>query len=170
VTALEAVLVAVGVVLVGVYVSWTAGRLDRLHARVDASWAALDAQLVRRAAAARALVPLLGERTAARLDAAAHDALEGDEQGREAAENALTRVLRIALTELPPDADLAELDSAAARVGLARTLHNGAVEATRAMRFRRLPRLLRLAGRRRMPTFFEIDDTALDGRTAPRSP
>ena len=41
--------------LLGFYVTWTAGRLDRLHARVDASWAALDAQLVRRAAAARAV-------------------------------------------------------------------------------------------------------------------
>jgi hypothetical protein len=170
VTALQAALVAVGVLLVGVYVSWTAGRLDRLHARVDASWAALDAQLVRRAAAARSLVPLLPAPVAARLDAAAHEALEGGEDGREAVENDLTRVLRSALPELPPDVDLAELDSAAARVGLARALHNAAVEATRALRFRRLPRLLRLAGHRRVPTFFEIDDTALDGRTAPRSP
>ena len=169
-TALQAVLLAVGVVLVGVYVSWTAGRLDRLHARVDASWAALDAQLVRRAAAARALVPLLDAPAAARLDAAAHDALEGGEDGREAVENALTRALRSVVPELPAGADLSELDSAAARVGLARTLHNGAVEATRALRFRRLPRLLRLAGHRRMPTFFEIDDTALDGRSAGGQP
>ena len=169
-TALEAVLLAVGVVLVGVYISWTAGRLDRLHARVDASWAALDAQLVRRAAAARALVPHLPEASAARLDAAAHDALEGGEEGREAVENALTRVLRAAVSELPPDVDLSELDSAASRVGLARTLHNAAVEATRALRFRRLPRLLRLAGHRRMPTFFEIDDTALERRPTTGSP
>ena len=41
-----AVLVLV-LVLSGVYVSWTAGRLDRLHARVDAAWAALDAALGR---------------------------------------------------------------------------------------------------------------------------
>ncbi|CAA9348579.1 MAG: FIG019327: membrane domain, partial [uncultured Frankineae bacterium] len=50
--------IAVGVVLfvlAVLYVSWTAGRLDRLHARVDAAWAALDAALVRRAAAARAV-------------------------------------------------------------------------------------------------------------------
>ncbi len=38
------------VVLLGMYVSWTSTRLDRLHARVDAARAALDAQLVRRSA------------------------------------------------------------------------------------------------------------------------
>ncbi|MCW2613378.1 MAG: rane protein, partial [Frankiales bacterium] len=41
--------VVVVVVLVAMYVSWTAGRLDRLHARVDAAAAALDAAVVRRA-------------------------------------------------------------------------------------------------------------------------
>ena len=162
-SALQAVLLAVGVVLVGVYISWTAGRLDRLHARVDASWAALDAALVRRAAAARALVPLLPPDVGARLDAAAHDSLEGGEDGREAVENALTRALRSAVPALPADADLAELESAATKVGLARSFHNAAVEDTRALRCRRLPRVLRLAGHRRMPTYFEIDDTALDG-------
>jgi NTP pyrophosphatase (non-canonical NTP hydrolase) len=40
------------VVLFGVYLSWTAGRLDRLHARVDAARAVLDAQLFRRSGAA----------------------------------------------------------------------------------------------------------------------
>ena len=33
---------------IGVYVSWRAGRLDRLHARVDTARAALDATLLRR--------------------------------------------------------------------------------------------------------------------------
>ena len=167
-TALQAVLLAVALVLLGVYVSWTAGRLDRLHARVDASWAALDAQLVRRAAAARALVPLLPPEHGARLDAAAHDSLEGGEEGREAVENALTRALRASVPALPPDADLAELEHAATRVGLARSFHNTAVKDTRAVRWRRIPRLLRLAGHRAMPTYFEIDDTALDGRAGPR--
>ena len=49
-------LLALALLLVAVYISWTAGRLDRLHARVDAAWAGLDAALVRRAAAARAVV------------------------------------------------------------------------------------------------------------------
>ena len=149
------------VVLFAVYVSWTAGRLDRMHARVDAAWAALDAQLVRRAAAARALVPLLPSAVGAELDEAAHVALEAAESGREAVENDLTRVLRVALPALPPTADLAELDSAASRVGLARSFHNAAVKDTRALRLRRMPRALRLAGHRDLPQYFEIDDTAL---------
>jgi len=157
----QVALVAVVVVLLAVYVSWTAGRLDRMHARVDASWAALDAQLVRRAAAARALVPLLGEPVAADLDAATSAALEVGESGREAVENDLSRLLRTAVPLLPDGTDLGELESAGSRVGLARSFHNTAVKDTRALRLRRMPRALRLAGRRRLPEYFEIDDTGL---------
>jgi hypothetical protein len=160
------ILLVVLVVLLAIYVSWTAGRLDRMHARVDASWAALDAQLVRRAAAARALVPLLPPRLGSELDAAAHEALEAGVEGREAMENDLSRALRSVLPALPPGADLQELDSAVTRVGLARSFHNGAVKDTRALRLRRMPRALRLAGHRRLPQYFEIDDTSLiDVRT-----
>lgn len=164
--------VALGVavlVLLAVYVFWTAGRLDRMHARVDASWAALDAQLVRRAAAARALVPLLPPPVGIELDAVAHEALEAGEEGREAVENDLTRALRSALPALPAGADLRELDSAVTRVGLARSFHNRAVKDTRALRRRRMPRALRLAGHRRLPQYFEIDDTSLSDVRAPRS-
>jgi hypothetical protein len=150
-------------VLLAAYVTWTAGRLDRLHARVDAAWAALDAQLVRRAAAARALVPLLPEAAAVPLDAAAHVALEAAEDGREAVENDLSRALHSAVPLLPADADLEELRTAASRVALARSFHNAAVKDTRTVRWRRVPRLLRLAGHRAMPAYFEIDDTALAG-------
>jgi hypothetical protein len=151
-------------VLLAAYVTWTAGRLDRLHARVDAAWAALDAQLVRRAAAARALVPHVPDAAAAAaLDAAALVALEAAQEGREEVENDLSRQLRVAVPQLPADVDLAELRSAASRVALARSFHNAAVKDTRAVRWRRIPRLLRLAGHRAMPTYFEIDDTALAG-------
>ena len=49
---IDVILIAVAAVLVGVYVSWRAGRLDRLHARVDGARAALDAALVRRSSVA----------------------------------------------------------------------------------------------------------------------
>ena len=154
------------VVLLASYVTWTAGRLDRMHARVDAAWAALDAQLVRRAAAARALLPLLPDGPeAVALEAAASASLDAGEEGREAVENDLSRALRAATPLLPegPEADhmKAELDTAASRVGLARSFHNSAVNDTRALRGRRLPRALRLAGHRAMPAFFDVDDTAL---------
>lgn len=152
--------------LLGFYVTWTAGRLDRLHARVDASWAALDAQLVRRAAAARAVAAHLADPHAAtRLDAAASAALEGAVDHREDLENDLSRALKSALPLLVHDeageAALAELATASTRVVLARSFHNHAVKDTRAVRLRRMPRALRLAGHRELPLFFEIDDTAM---------
>ena len=152
--------------LLGFYVTWTAGRLDRLHARVDAAWAALDAALVRRAAAARAVAGHLDDPVAAgALDAAATAALEGSADGRETLENDLSRALKAALPMLVHDtageAVLAELETASTRVGLARSFHNAAVKDTRAIRFRRVPRALRLAGHREMPQYFEIDDTAV---------
>ncbi|MFP5219967.1 MAG: hypothetical protein ACLGIG_09575 [Actinomycetes bacterium] len=156
-----AVLLVVALLLAGVYLSWTAGRLDRLHARVDAAWAALDAQLARRAAAARALVPLLPPEQGEELARAAQASLDAGDTGREAVENDLTRSLRSVLSALPPDAELHELESAVTKVGLARSFHNAAVEDTRALRRRRVPRLFRLAGRRELPQFFEIDDTSL---------
>ena len=161
-----AVWVVLAVIAIAVYVTWTAGRLDRMHARVDAAEAALDAQLVRRAAAARALLPLLPPgATAATLDAAASAALEPAEDGREAVENDLSRALRAALplVQQVPAAEhvVAELETAVSRVGLARSFHNSAVSDTQALRRRRLPRALRLAGHRAMPACFEVDDTAL---------
>lgn len=153
------------VVLLASYVTWTAGRLDRMHARVDAAWAALDAQLVRRAAAARELRSQLPPGPAASaLDAAASASLDAGPDGREAVENDLSRALKAAAALVPGDTSLTELETASTRVGLARSFHNTAVTDTRALRRRRLPRALRLAGRRAMPTYFDIDDTVLPPR------
>lgn len=161
---MRTVLLAVGLVaLLVLYVTWTAGRLDRLHARVDAAAAALDAALVRRAAAARAVAGHLQPRPeAVLLDEAASAALEAGPTGREGVENDLSKALRAALPLLPvPAPVLAELETAASRVGLARSFHNAAVRDTRVVRLRRLPRALRLAGHRALPEFFEIDDTGI---------
>jgi hypothetical protein len=80
-------------------------------------------------------------------------------------ENDLSRALKSSLPLLlhdpAGDAAMAELRTAATRVGLARSFHNAAVKDTRAVRLRRLPRALRLAGHRALPQFFEIDDTAV---------
>ena len=147
--------------LLAVYIAWTAGRLDRQHARVDAAWAALDAQLVRRAAAARALVHALpvGPHSQ-RLEQVALQALDAGVVGREVLENDLNRALRAALPLLPAHTPTTELQAASVRVGLARSFHNTAVKDTRSLRFRKLPRVFRLAGHRTMPLYFEIDDTA----------
>ena len=52
---IDVILIAVAAVLVGVYVSWRAGRLDRLHKRTETARAALDAALVRRSSVAQEL-------------------------------------------------------------------------------------------------------------------
>lgn len=158
------------VVVLATYVTWTAQRLDRLHARVDASAATLDAQLVRRAAAAAAFAANveLPERLRRDLAVAAHDAAVGEGLGhdREMLENALSRALHalpaVAPVVLDGDEPLAaELRSAATKTAFARRFHNDAVRDTLVVRRRRVPRLLRLAGSAPAPAYFEIDDTAL---------
>jgi hypothetical protein len=150
------------VVLLATWVTWTATRVDRLHGRVDSARASLDAQLVRRAAALQALADRsaaeLGAPRAGQLRMVARASLDADPATREAAENDLSR----ALYEIPADLEpalVADLADAARRVGLARRFYNDAVRDTRSLRRRRLPRLLRLGGRRPLPAFFEIDDS-----------
>jgi hypothetical protein len=159
------VLAVVLAVLSTTWVSFTATRLDRLHARVDAAQAALDAQLVRRAAA----VLHVAQRTEIGLSAAEHrfyedvaqTALIGAPGERQRAENAVSRAVTDLVTArvpLPEDSDR-ELREAAERVLIARRFYNDAVRDTRTLRARRMPRLLRLAGRRGVPEFFDIDDS-----------
>ena len=163
-----AVLVAI---LLTMWITFTLTRLDRLHARVDAAQAALDAQLVRRAAAllqaAESSDSGLPDADRAQHDATARRALDIDVATDAAAgqrsvvENAVGRAVA-ELAQLPaplrPDA-AAELREAATRVLIARRFYNDAVRDTRALRARRMPRLLHLAGHRAMPDFFDIDDT-----------
>src|SRR4051794_25077383 len=86
------VAVVAAVVLVAMYVTWLAGRIDRLHARTASAAKALDAQLLRRAAAAAVLAE---ELASPELYAAARAALDAAPDDREAAENDLTRALRL---------------------------------------------------------------------------
>lgn len=160
------------VVLIATYLTWIAARTRRLHARAAAASTALDAQLVRRAAAAARLADALGDhggRAATVLRAVAYATLEARPEDREAAENALTRQLR----ELSPVPDLpafAEVVTAGRRVGVARQVHTDLVRDALRLRRRRLVRLLRLAGRNAPPRYFEIEDTTLDPRSAAAPP
>lgn len=163
------VLAVVLAVLLSMWVTFTLTRLDRLHARVDAAWAALDAQLVRRAAALQHVAesPDSGLSTPLRApcDEVARAALAARTQDadRQSTENAVGRMIGSVAERadrLRPDAE-AELGEGAERVQVARRFYNDAVRDTRALRSRRMPRLLRLAGRRAMPQFFDIDDTVI---------
>ncbi|GLW67022.1 membrane protein [Actinomadura rubrobrunea] len=158
------------VFLVGVYVSWRATRLDRLHVRVETARAALDAALVRRAAVALELAAsrLLDPATSLLLATAAHQARTADAESREFAESDLSRALRavadqpeFAATVAAGDegkAVLEELAGAAAKVVYARRFYNDAVAAARVARGKLLIRVLPLAGKAPLPDFFEIDD------------
>ena len=167
------VVAVVAAVLVSMWITFTLTRLDRLHARVDAARAALDAQLVRRAAALMHVAesPDSGLEPSQRRqhEATAHAALAGGELGeRQLAENAVGRGvtdLGLGVTKIAPQA-AAELREAAARVQVARRFYNDAVRDTRALRSRRMPRLLRLAGHAEWPQFFDIDDTLPIGAPA----
>jgi hypothetical protein len=160
------VLAVILAVLVSMWVTFTLTRLDRLHARVDAAQAALDAQLVRRAAAllhaAESADSGMDASSRRRCEQVARTALavEAPEE-RQAAENAVGHSLAVlAESAHPLRTDLAaELREGATRVQVSRRFYNDAVRDTRALRSRRMPRLLRLAGHRSMPQFFDIDDT-----------
>ncbi|MFI0486911.1 hypothetical protein [Actinomadura sp. 9N215] len=156
--------------LVAVYVSWRATRLDRLHVRVETARAALDAALVRRAAAALELAAsrLLDPAASLVLATAAHEARTADADNREFAESDLSRALR-AVVDQPEfvgtltaqgagEAVLDELSSSAAKVAYARRFYNDAVAQARIARRKPLIRILPLAGRAPLPDFFEIDD------------
>jgi hypothetical protein len=173
---IAAIVVVVVVAMLGVYVSWRAGRLDRLHARLEARRAALDVALVRRSSVALELASsgLFDPATSLLLASVAHDARsaqdgQGWEGGQELPESDLTRALRAVFGQPGfraslngtdgADELLTELEGAAHQVFLARKFYNDAVAATRAARRTPLVRLLRLAGGAPLPEFFEIEDS-----------
>jgi plasmid stabilization system protein ParE len=162
--------VGIVVVLTAVYVSWRAGRLDRLHIRLELARESLDAALMRRRAVVLELAGsrLLDPATSLVLAAAAHEARTAGPDEREHAESDLSGALRAAvdqprfrerLSESPGGGDLLdELDTAVTKVVYSRRFYNNAVGVTRTAQRRWLARTLRLAGHTEFPQFFEIDD------------
>ncbi|GAB3746401.1 hypothetical protein GCM10027598_84530 [Amycolatopsis oliviviridis] len=151
-------LVAAIVVLGGLFLLATANRLDRLHVRTDAGWAALDAALARRAVVARAAAAILGDEDLRGLAERAERAKRPD---REAEESELTlRLARVDRATLPPPL-AEELTDAEHRVVIARRVHNDAVRDTLHLRRRRKVRYFGLAGTAPLPEYFEIAEPDL---------
>lgn len=168
---------------VAVYLSSMAGRLDRLHHRIESTHAGLDAQLLRRAAAAQDLAAsgLLDPASSVLLSASAQDALAADPEdsrARTVAESELTRTLGAVFSDpedaaavveaAGPDDAVAvqmvdELAVACRRVELARRFHNDVVRSTLQVRRKRVVRWLRLAGYTPMPSTVDFDDTVPAG-------
>jgi hypothetical protein len=184
-TALQLLALPLTVLLVlGWYLSYSAGRLDRLHHRVESARAALDAHLARRAAAAIEAAAVLDPASGLILAAAGAESLaEGAARAAdgtqvpgpvaEEAENDLTRALLDTLDDPaevarlrsgPVAADLLDgLLAACTRVQLARRFHNDAVAQAQRVRRKRVVRWARLAGRAQMPQMVEIDDSVPAG-------
>ena len=155
----------------GLWLSWTANRLDRIHHRIDVARASLDT-----AAAA----PVRGRRvelaTSGALDPArslllvdtAHQARAASPEDFESAESDLSEALRAVLADAAevtglvtsPDVGplLEELADDCRKVELARRFHNDVVASARALRSRRRVRWLGLAGRAPAPEAVDLDD------------
>ncbi|HHU11437.1 MAG TPA: hypothetical protein GXZ60_15705 [Intrasporangiaceae bacterium] len=177
-------LALVVVVLLAWYLTYSAARLDRLHAKVEGAVAALDAQLVRRAESAIELgtAGWLDPASSLLLVDAATAALEASPartegaglhgvnvQERGAAESDLTDALNLVLTadavaELRMRGGdssahiLGRIEAAALRVQLARRFHNQAVTEVQRVRRKRIVRVFRLAGHAPLPGTAEFDD------------
>ncbi|MFE0594076.1 hypothetical protein [Micromonospora echinospora] len=145
------------VVLVAAYLIWTASRVERLHLRAESAARALDAHLLRRAAAAAVLAE---QRYGVELYAAARIALDAAPEEREAAENDLTRQLRAVRLD-PADPACEAVIAASRRLALARQVHTDLVRDALTARRRVLVRLLRMARRHDRPRYFDVDDPTL---------
>ncbi|GAB3879373.1 NUDIX domain-containing protein [Kibdelosporangium lantanae] len=159
------ILIALVVVVLVLWLYATANRLDRLHIKTDAAWAALEAALARRAVVARA-VAATGMAPGSLREIADH-AEKTPRVDREAAENELSRELAAVERARLPLALVAELVDAEQRVVIARRVHNDAVRDTLAQRRRRMVRWLRLAGNAPRPEYFEIAEPELAGDVVP---
>lgn len=157
--------------VLGVYLSWTAGRLDRRHARLDASRAVVDAEFLRRSGSVLDLASagMLDPATSVILADAASRARIAADADRWQAESDLTAVLAAAMED-PEDiaalradpaaaAALDELAMACRRAAHARRFHNEMVRSVIRLRRKSLVRWLRLAGYAPMPETVELDDT-----------
>lgn len=172
--------VVLALVLIGWFLSYSASRLDRLHARVEGTLNALDAQVVRRAEATLELANsgLLDAASALMLASAASESLAASEEAdattptfpaeRERVESELSEALSLALTpELVASVDdepgfgaelLARMRATGLRVQLARRFHNEAVTDVRRVRRKFTVRVFRLAGYAVLPRTVEFDD------------
>jgi len=155
------------------YLSTQAGRLDRLHHRIDVATAALDTHLARRAGivAEVASGDVLDVVTAAMLLQSAHDALASgdlDSADRLDAESNLSDVLCAALDNLDEleltdpiqIARMDELQQMCGRVVMSHTFHTDAVNDCINIRRQLFVKMLFLAGRAPMPKPLNFRDDA----------
>ncbi|MEY3257437.1 MAG: hypothetical protein RL443_446 [Actinomycetota bacterium] len=166
---LENLAVLFFIVLIGWYLSFSASRLDRLHHRVETSWATLDSLLQKRAALAQEIVAEsnLDPATAYLISTSATAARDANIIERSSAESILSESLKLVQNaaldnalELPSEL-LVELSDLTSKVKLAINIHLEAVNATRNVRSQWIIRLFRLAGKAPLPVRYAFEDDSL---------
>jgi hypothetical protein len=151
------------------YLSFSATRLDRLHHRVETSWANLDGLLQRRAAVALELAhsEMADPASSLLLTAAAYQAREATIGDRSQAESGLSGALGLLQNEfgvaLKPSEEslLRELSELTEKIRIAIALHVDAVNRTQAVRKKLIFSLFRLAGTAPLPVTYEFEDDVL---------
>ena len=165
----ELVVIVLAILLIGWYLSFSASRLDRLHHRVETSWATLDSLLQQRAALALQIVAEsnLDPATAYLISTSAISARNANIIERSAAESVLSESLKLVQTtaldfslEMPSEL-LVELADLTNKVKMAINIHLEAVNATRNVRSKLIIRIFRLAGKAPLPVRYTFEDDVL---------
>lgn len=164
-----AVLMIGTVAIVLWYLTFSATRLDRLHHRVETSWANLDGLLQRRAAIALEIAR--SERadpaSSLLLTAAAYQARDASIVNRSHAESGLSGALGLLQNDLTLESSageqalLQELSELTNKIRVAIAIHVDAVNRTRAVRQKWIFKVFRLAGRAPLPVTYEFEDDVL---------
>lgn len=162
-------LVVLIALLIAWYLTFTATRLDRLHHRVETSWANLDVLLQKRAAVALEIAhsDIADPASSMLLTAAAYQARDANIQNRSQAESGLSGALGLLLEDsqhLATAADsalLTELSGLTDKIRVAIALHTDAVGRTQMVRSKFIVRLFRLAGTAPLPITYEFESDVL---------
>lgn len=163
-------LLYVAIALLGFwYLSFSASRLDRLHHRVETSWATLDSLLQRRAAIALEVArsEISDPATSLLLTASAYHARGADIEDRSSAESVLTGALGMMLSERENIVNesekvlLMELEQLTDKIKIAMAIHVEAVNRTQLIRSKAVIRLFRLAGTAPLPVTYEFEADAI---------
>jgi|UniRef100_UPI0040492167 hypothetical protein len=151
------------------YLTFSASRLDRLHHRVETSWATLDSLLQRRAAIALEVArsSITDPATSLLLTASAYQARGADIEDRSSAESVLSGALGMMLAEQESivaksdQALLNELDQLTDKIKVAISIHVESVTRTQLIRSKLVFRLFRLAGTAPLPVTYEFEADAI---------
>jgi len=151
------------------YLTFLATRLDRLHHRVETSWANLDVLLQKRAAVALEIAhsDIADPASSLLLTGAAYQARDANIESRSAAESGLSGALGLLLEDsehLSTAADnalLTELSALTDKIRVAIALHTDAVTRTHLVRGKIMVRVFRLAGTAPLPVTYEFESDVL---------